>query len=274
MAHQSTRQDYAEGTAGFYRRTLHILSDAQVPFLVGGSHAFLRYTGIERDTKDLDLFLRREDLDRALCELAENGYRTEVVFRHWLGKAFYKDDFIDLVFSSGNGVATVDDGWFAHAVEDQVLGVPVKLIPAEEFVWQKAFVMERERYDGADILHLFHQQADRLDWDRLLARFAPHREMLLAHVVLFCFVYPSERARIPDRVFDTLLQSLRADAAPSGDGAGRENGARVCRGTLLSRSQFMVDIGRWGYQDARIAPLGGLTPEEALYWTWAIDHVE
>jgi hypothetical protein len=274
MAHQSTRQEYAEGTAGFYRRTLHVLSDAQVPFLVGGSHAFLRYTGIERDTKDLDLFLRREDLDRALCELADNGYRTEVAFRHWLGKAYYKDDFVDLVFGSGNGVAKVDDAWFANAVEEQVLGVPVKLVPAEEFVWQKAFVMERERFDGADILHVFHQYGEKLDWDRLVARFAPHREILLAYVVLFFFVYPSERSRIPERVTEGLLQSLRVGAAPGGDGAERADGARVCRGTLLSRAQFLVDIGRWGYRDARIAPLGGLTPEDAVYWTWAIDHLE
>jgi hypothetical protein len=274
MAHQSTRQDYAEGTAGFYRRTLHILSDAQVPFLVGGSHAFLRYAGIERDTKDLDLFLRREDLDRALSELADNGYRTEVAFRHWLGKAYYKDDFIDLVFGSGNGVAKVDEEWFANAVEEQVLGVPVKLVPAEEFVWQKAFVMERERFDGADILHVFHQHAEKLDWDRLVERFSPHREILLAYVVLFFFVYPSERSRIPGRVTQTLLESLGGGSAPQGEGSERANGARVCRGTLLSRAQFMVDIGRWGYRDARIAPLGSLTPEDAVYWTWAIDHVD
>jgi hypothetical protein len=273
MAHQSTRQEYAEGTAGFYRRTLHILSDAQVPFLVGGSHAFLRYTGIERDTKDLDLFLRREDLDRALCELADNGYRTEVAFRHWLGKAYYKDDFIDLVFSSGNGVARVDEGWFEHAVEEQVLGVPVKLVPAEEFVWQKAFVMERDRFDGADVLHVFHQHAEKLDWDRLLARFAPHREILLAYVVLFSFVYPTERARVPARVVESLREAI-GGVGTGGDESARANGARVCRGTLLSRAQFLVDIGRWGYQDARIAPLGNLTPEDAVYWTWAIDHVD
>ena len=61
---QSTLDDSARDTNTFYRRTLHVLSDARVPFLVGGSHAYLHYTGIVRNTKDFDLFVRRSDLDR------------------------------------------------------------------------------------------------------------------------------------------------------------------------------------------------------------------
>ena len=46
MAYQSTLDDPVRDTNAFYRRTLHVLSDAHVPFLVGGSHAYLQYTGI------------------------------------------------------------------------------------------------------------------------------------------------------------------------------------------------------------------------------------
>ena len=52
---QSTLDDSARDTNTFYRRTLHVLSDARVPFLVGGSHAYLHYTGIVRNTKDFDV---------------------------------------------------------------------------------------------------------------------------------------------------------------------------------------------------------------------------
>ena len=52
------------------------------------------------------------------------GYRTELTFPHWLGKAWQHDDFVDLVFSSGNGICQVDDGWFDNAVETQVLAIP------------------------------------------------------------------------------------------------------------------------------------------------------
>src|SRR5256885_9605366 len=136
MSGISTLDESAQDTNTFYRRTLHVLSDAAVPFLVGGSHAFLEYTGIVRNTKDFDLFLRRSDIERGLEALRAAGYRAELTFPHWLGKAWQQDDFVDLVFNSGNGVFAGDDAWFHHAVETQVLGMPVKIVPCEDLSWQ------------------------------------------------------------------------------------------------------------------------------------------
>jgi hypothetical protein len=199
MAYQSTLSHPARDTNAFYRRTLHVLSDAQVPFLVGGSHAFLNYTGIVRETKDFDLFLRRSDIDAALAALGEGGYDTEITFPHWLAKARDGNDVVDLVFNSGNGVCAVDDEWFSNAIEADVLGMPVKIAPVEELLWQKAFVMERERYDGADVAHIIRSHAENLDWDRIVRRFGDNWQLLLAYIVLFGFIYPSDRHRIPER---------------------------------------------------------------------------
>ena len=267
MAGQSTLDESAADTNTFYRRTLHVLSDAGVPFLVGGSHAFLEYTGIARVTKDFDLFLRREDIERASEALRGAGYRTELTFPHWLAKAWQHDDFVDLVFSSGNGVCPVDDGWFDHAVETQVLGMPVKIVPCEELLWQKSFLMERERFDGADVMHILRARGPQLDWTRLSARYADRWMLLYTYLTLFAFVYPSDVERLPAGVLDDFAQrfaSMRAE--PSTE--------RVCQGTLTSRAQYLVDIGQYGYADARLAPRGGMTPEDAIFWTWAIDHVK
>ena len=267
MAGQSTLDEAAQDTNTFYRRTLHVLSDAGVPFLVGGSHAFLEYTGIVRNTKDFDLFLRRADMERAMEALRAAGYRTELTFPHWLGKAWQHDDFVDLVFSSGNGVCTVDDGWFEHAVETQVLGMPVKIVPCEELLWQKAFIMERERFDGADIVHILRARGDRLDWPRLTERFGERWMLLYSYLVFFSFVYPSETHLLPAAVLEDFAARHSAlRAAPPGD--------RVCRGTLVSRAQYLIDIGQYGFADARLAPRGGMSPEDAIFWTWAIDHVK
>lgn len=268
MAYQSTLDDSTQNTNTFYRRTLHVLSDAGIPFLVGGSHAFLHYTGIARNTKDFDLFVRREDFDRTLEALTLGGYRTEITFPHWLGKAHQGDDFVDIVYSSGNGVGQVDDLWFDHAVEAQVLGHPVKLVPCEELVWQKSFIMERDRFDGADIAHVLRVQGQSIDWDRLIRRFGDYWQVLLAHLTMFTFIYPGERNTIPRHVLDDLLGRMHAslDAPPSEE--------RVCQGTLVSRAQYLLDIGRYGYQDARLTPRGNMSPEDAIYWTWAIGNVE
>jgi len=262
------RDTAARYTRRFYRDVLTSLDRANVPALVGGAFAFSHFTGIQRPTKDFDLFVRRQHIELALETLADAGFHTELTFPHWLGKARSDEFLVDLIFGSGNGVAAVDDVWFEHAVQAEAVGVPVWLCPAEELLWSKSFVMERERYDGADVAHIIRSCAETLDWDRVLGRFATHWELLLSYLVLFGFIYPSERHRIPERVMNELTARLQTEISgpPSED--------RVCRGTLTSRGQYLLDIGRYGYEDARLVPRGNMTPEDAVYWTWAIEHVK
>jgi hypothetical protein len=181
-------EQFAPCSFRFYRRALEIMQESGLPFLLGGAYAFGYYTGITRHTKDLDLFVRRDDVRSALGHFAAAGYRTELVFSHWLAKVFHGDDFVDMIYSSGNGLCAVDDAWFVHAVEGEVLGTPVRLMPAEEMIWQKAYIMERERFDGADVAHLIRARGKQLDWGRLLERFGPHWRVLLSHQILFGFV--------------------------------------------------------------------------------------
>lgn len=254
----------APGTRAFYCRALLALRAARVPHLVGGAYALERYTGIARHTKDLDLFVRPGEVEAALRALARAGYHTEITFPHWLGKALCGGDFIDVIFGSGNGITPVDDEWFAHAVPSTVFGLRVQLGAPEELLWVKAFIQERERYDGADVAHLLLAQADRLDWPRLLRRFGPHWPVLLSHLVLFAFVYPHERGRLPGWVLQDLLgRAARELAEPVAE--------PVCRGTLLSREQYLVDIDQWGYAAARLHPRGPLSAEAIAHWTAAID---
>lgn len=247
-------------TYSFYRRTLETLRTAGVPFLLGGAYAFSRYTGISRHTKDLDIFVRPADIQKTIDTLRRASFRAEMVFSHWLGKAYHNDDFVDLIFSSGNGLCAVDDAWFLHAIAGEVLGVPVQLAPAEEMIWQKAFIMERERYDGADVIHLLRARGRELDWDRLLARFGLHWRVLLSHLLLFGYVYPEDHDSVPRAVLESLCARLLSDAPGS-------NG--TCRGLFLSRSQYLVDTEEWSFDDPRLAPAGSMSTEQVMAWTEA-----
>ncbi len=251
-----------------YLAALRSLRRAGVPFLVGGAYALERYTGICRDTKDLDVFVRPADCEVTLRAVREAGFKAEVVFPHWLAKALTGHETIDIIFSSGNGCAQVDDGWFEHGVADRVLDLPVRLVPPEEMIWSKAFIMERERYDGADIAHLLRARAATLDWARLLRRFGPHWPVLLSHLTLFFFVYPGHRHTVPARVMRELLRRLEREA---GQTTADERTARLCRGTLLSRAQYLVDTECWGYHDARLAG-GTMSEADIAAWTSAIDE--
>jgi hypothetical protein len=262
----ATVQTPSRHASEFYKRVIHILQSAEIEFLVGGAFAFVHYTGIGRDTKDLDLFIRRSDWDTVTRVLSGDAITTELTFPHWLGKAFggrEREFFVDLIFSGGNGICEVDDQWFAHATWDESLGYPVRLMPVEEMIWSKAFLMERERFDGADVLHLIRAKQDEINWPRLLSRFGEHWRVMLAHLVLYPYVYPNDRA--PENVINELLDRARRETKA-------DEGIRLCRGPLLSRAQYLVDVERWNYADARVVPLGTMTPEEIDIWTKAIEE--
>ncbi|MGN6757455.1 MAG: nucleotidyltransferase family protein [Thermomicrobiales bacterium] len=245
-----------------YRRAMTALNMAGAPYLVGGAYALEQYTGIARHTKDFDIFVHPASVQPTLAILAGAGFRTELTFRHWLGKAFRGDDLVDVIFSSGNGIGVVDDEWFAHAAPAEVLGIPVLLCPPEEMIWQKAFIMEKERFDGADIAHLLRARAATLDWSRLLRRFDRHRRVLLVHLILFGYIYPAERDLIPAPVLAELLDDLQAERRTP------PPTARLCQGTFLSLLQYLVDIERDGYQDARLAH-GYMSEADLAAWTAA-----
>ena len=247
----------------FYIHSMEIMDKGGVPFLVGGAYAFARYTGIERHTKDFDVFIRREDFEKASKAFKAAGYQSELTFPHWLGKAFKGEDFVDLIYSAGNGVAVVDELWFKHAVPGKVFGVDVKLIPAEEMIWSKGLIMERERFDGADVAHILHAVGDKLDWRRLIDRYGQLWRALYSHVLMFGFIYPSHRSKIPTWVMDEFAKRLAAETT-SGD-----ESEKVCNGTIISRQQYLTDVDKWGYKDARLVK-GLMSAEDIAHWTAGI----
>ena len=261
----SLEEEVEPRVADFYRHALRALNEEGILFLVGGAFAHACHTGIRRSTKDLDLFIRREDYQRIAQLMQQHGWRTELSFPHWLGKVYDGDAFIDLIFNSGNGVAPVDERWFKDNCRADVLGVPVRIANVEDALVSKAFIMERERYDGGDIAHLLQAAAERMDWRSLLLRFGPHWRVLLAHLTLFGYIYPGERDHVPGWVMARLMEKLAGETrAPAPDG---EN---VCAGTLLSREQYLHDVERLGYVDGRLTPASTMTAEDVESWTDAI----
>jgi hypothetical protein len=263
-------REVGAGTASpteFYRVVLQALSQASVPHLVGGAYALAHYTRAPYQTKDLDVFLRRGDLGPAFGALRARGYCTEDIYPHFLGKVYDDPHFVDLIFGSGNGAVWVDDGWFEFAAPGEVFGLPVLFCPVEEILWSKAFIMERERFDGADVAHLLLATGGRLDWDRLLDRFGDNWRVLLAHLVLFGYIYPGRQGIVPDAILERLLARANKEPVAAAD-------QNLCRGGLLSRQQYLHDLGVTGMRDARLRPAGRMSREEIDAWTDAGEGVE
>jgi hypothetical protein len=240
-------------TRQFYIHALRVLDREKVPYLIGGGYAMAHFTGIKRTTKDLDLFVRPSDSKRTLAALAGAGYRTEYFYPFWIAKALSGDAFIDILYNSGNGICIVDDDWFNYSEKIDVHGYKTRACPPEEQLWSKAFVMDRDRFDGADIAHLILARGKTFDWSRLLRRVRAHERVLLAHLMLFGYIYPSDRQIIPQWVMDRLHESITSEPAPQ---------HRICQGTNLAQRSYGMDITEWGYADARLRPIGPLNEQE------------
>lgn len=246
-----------------HRRSVDALQDAGVPFLIGGAYVLEAYAGISRRTKDFDLYLRPQQVDSAIRALRRAGYKTKKTFPHWLAKAERGRDHVDLIFRAGNGLCEVDDSWFERAYDGNFLGSKVKLCAPEEMIWMKAYIMERERFDGADIAHMLQSCADKLDWPHLIRRFGPDWRVLLSHLVLFGYIYPAERDKIPSAIMGELIARLQSEKRP-------DESKLICNGTLLSRKQYLVDVQERGFRDARLEARVRMNANDIAHWTEAI----
>ena len=226
----------------FYREVLELLNAHNLPFLVGGAFALGHYTGLHRDTKDIDLFCKVEDYPSFLKLFEKHGYTIEVTDPRWLAKAFKGEYFVDLIFNAVNNLTPVNDSWFAHEMKGELFQIPIKFIAAEELLWMKLYIQNRERYDGADINHLILRYGNHINWTRLWMRLKQHWQLLLAQFINFQFVYPSDRQLIPE----WLLKELLALAAKQSDLPSPIE--KVCLGPLIDQTQYKVDVLEWKYK--------------------------
>ena len=231
----------------FYREALELLHGSGAEFMLGGAFATFHYTGIYRDTKDLDVFCKSSEYPKILKHFAQHGYRTELTDIRWLAKIFKDDYYIDIIFNSVNNICRVDDSWHAHASKGKFAGLTVQFIPAEELIWCKAYVQNRERFDGADINHVILKYGKKLDWKRVFMRLDPHWHLLLAQLLLFQFVYPADfHEIIPRWLFDELMARAHEqyDLPPAKE--------KVCRGPIIDNTQYSIDVKDWNYKSYTI----------------------
>jgi hypothetical protein len=227
----------------FYDKLLTTLIRKRLPFMIGGTFAFSEYTGIERETGDIDIKIPYEDHPMILKALTDEGYKTELadIKMNWLAKVTDVEGFYtDIIYAEGNGLYQVERSWFDRAPEGSVLGHKVKLEPVEEMIRSKAYVRNRHRDDTGDVVHLILRQGKNIDWHILLEKMAPHWELLLSALLLFLFIYPSERKLIPNWVIERLVGKLedRISHEPTK--------SKITRGLLLS-SDYQVGVSNWGF---------------------------
>jgi hypothetical protein len=228
-----------------FAQAMRALNQANVPYVVGAAFARHAYTGIWRHTKDLDLFLKPEDLKRAMDVLERAGFDTTIEFRHWLAKAHKPPYFIDLIFGTGHGQIQIDDHWIERSKPAEVLGVRTRLIGIEEMIALGCFVAERSRSDASEVMHLIRGVQGRVDWERVLELLGSNQELLFWQLILFDIVYPGHSDYLPQDLMDRMYREIRARWK------NNLEPPNAFRGALMDPFSYSVDFEDWGYQDRR-----------------------
>src|SRR5579871_6132040 len=238
----SAEPDWPPDARSCYQDALHALLEPGISFVVGGAFAVHTHTGIWRTTKDLDLLVTAGDLPEALDRLQARRFDTYVKHPVWLAKARRGEYFVDLITGIGNASLGVDCRWIDRSIPETVLGFPCRVLVVEELIVSKVFVAYRERFDGADVVHLIRTRGRTLDWARLLELIGAHWELLFWSLVLYAYVYPAHTGEVPETIWNDLTaRFMRQVKSPSKDAP--------FRGTLVDPRMFAIDVNEWGQRN-------------------------
>ena len=148
------------------KKSAAALRGADVPFLLGGSLASWARGGPET-RHDLDLMIKREDLDRAVQALTEAGLRAEDPPEEWLVKAWDGDVLVDLIFWPKG--LEIDDDVIARGEEMAVLSMTMRVMAIEDVMITKLMAISEHhlRYEG--LLAIARALREQIDWAHVRA---------------------------------------------------------------------------------------------------------
>jgi hypothetical protein len=181
-----------------YKCVLDQATRENVPFALGGGLAVGVYTGKGRHTKDLDLYILPEHKQWAVEVMAQCGlddyFPVKDYDRAWIYRGHDGEVLVDAIWAMANKRAVVDEGWLERGPMIRMFDQQFRVIPPEELIWSKLYVMQRDRCDWPDIINLVNATGPTLDWNHLLRRVETDAPLVKALLSIFAWVSP-ERAR-------------------------------------------------------------------------------
>jgi hypothetical protein len=190
-----------------HRAALGLIEERNLQFAIGGGLAFSEYSGRWRYTKDIDLFVLPRDRQAFVDAITEAGfedmYDQEPYDRAWIYRGIQGEAIIDIIWQMANARAEVDEEWL-RGPSLSVHGLELRLIPLEELIWAKVYVLQRERTDWPDLLNLLNTQADDIDWRHLIERMEGDRPLLAGLVSTFSWMCPDTAQKFPSWLWPEL----------------------------------------------------------------------
>jgi len=204
--------------------------------MLGGGFALATLTGHWRNTKDMDLYIHPDENQRAIEALEGAGFsdyfNQQPYDRKWSRRNIKSDVIVDLLWGMGNYRADVTDVWFERAPSVTIRDQKLLVIPAEELIWCKVYIIHRDRCDWTDLFNLVYVRGPELDWEHLLDILQEDAPLLSGLLAVYAWLYPRGINELPKWIWSHL--ALRPPST-------KTNGVKSRSRWLDSRRWFAGD---------------------------------
>jgi hypothetical protein len=191
-----------------YCAAMEALRAAGIAFLLGGGFALATFTGRWRDTKDIDFYIMPENRTAAIAVLTRAGfsdyYDRRPYDRKWIYRSVRSGVIVDIIWAMANQRARVDAEWFRRASSVSVRGQQMLVLPKEEFLWCKLYILQRDHCDWTDIFNLLYSRGTLMDWAHLTSRLQEDLPLLKAALTVYGWLCPSRARRLPHDLWRQL----------------------------------------------------------------------
>ncbi|HWQ53863.1 MAG TPA: nucleotidyltransferase [Bryobacteraceae bacterium] len=205
-----------------YRQVIAQAREKGIPFALGGGLAVSVYTGHWRESKDLDIYILPHDRDSMIDITRRVGlvdyFDQRPYDRTWIYRSCSNEVIVDLMWAMANHRAPVDESWLLYGAQVNVNGEHLRVLPVEEMIWDKLYVLQRDRCDWPEAMKLIYAAGPTLDWEHLLERMGEDLPLLAGVISVFRWICPGRAHAFPRWIWERLeLSAPQPGTAPDTD---------------------------------------------------------
>jgi hypothetical protein len=153
--------------------------------------------------------------------------------RWWIYRATKDGTIVDIIWAMANHRQQIDELWMSGP-EIGLRGHRVKVLPAEAMLWDKLYIMQRERCDWPDVLNLLYAAGPELDWETLFRRIGEDVPLAAGALAVFRWLAPGRAALLPGWIWERVGLSPPGAERPAGPDFHKR------RAELLDRRPWFV----------------------------------
>jgi predicted nucleotidyltransferase len=192
-------------------KSLIVINSSGVDYMIGGGIS-LRYYGLKRTTKDLDVFVTKEGAERLLKEFERKGFSTKLTDIRWLyqatdgvgNEAFKKENTVDIIFNNDIDI-DISKKMLKRAKEVKLKGFNLKIPALEELILFKIYSQKiPNQPHWHDAKWLINNHNFEIDWPYFLDMPEANSKYILG----FLLMTDTARGSVPLWVINKLKERL------------------------------------------------------------------